>query len=200
MFKRAPVQDVQPVTGLMSFGESASLCLLPGTMPFTIPSLFFRVTFLHHFHTFPRPSKFYSLRTFKHQPLSTFAGWICRCKVFFMKKSELEMKLPLHAYFIVVFYIQICYKCTNLVSSSVIFSSSNWCQCLTLNIEKWCAKQKLPSKKINIRTHMRLIPSLVIGGHRPLNRREEIPKVVQRSGTSLLSSIEIETSPRWIRR
>lgn len=147
MFKRAPVQDVQPVTGLMSFGESASLCLLPGTMPFTIPSLFFRVTFLHHFHTFPRPSKFYSLRTFKHQPLSTFAGWICRCKVFFMKKSELEMKLSLHAYFIIVFYIQICYKCTNLVSSSVIFSSSNWCQCLTLNIEKWCAKQNYLLKK-----------------------------------------------------
>lgn len=44
-------------------------------------------------------------------------------------------------------------------------------------------KAELPSKKINIRTHLRLIPSLVIGGHRPLNRRrEEIPKVVQRSG------------------
>lgn len=33
MFKRASVQDIQPVTGLMSFGKSASFRFLPATCP-----------------------------------------------------------------------------------------------------------------------------------------------------------------------
>lgn len=94
MFKRAPVQDVQPVTGLMSFGESASLRLLyHDTMPFTISSLFYRVTFLDHFHIFPSSCKFHLLKNVQCGQCGLLVGSV-DAKVFFMKKN-IEMELQL---------------------------------------------------------------------------------------------------------